>query len=162
MTSIGFRGEQFVRNLLEHHGYAVEMMPPGFKTVDLVAKGADRSFRVSVKTSNKRRHVRMGPEPSICELLDSDFLFALMPKRDKEELRFSADGYDLFIIPGRDAREDGLRVHHSWLSQPKRDGTPRSGSFGVTVKGYSRSEVQRDVWGKWEAFCEAWHLLPNR
>jgi len=158
---LGKEGQEFAREILQKRGYRVMECSPSYKAVNLEVEGCDKSFRISVKTSRTRRHVRLGQVSSVECLRDDDFVFAFMPLEDGIEILFRDGEYDLWIIPGKKAREDGLRVHDSWMSEPKRDGTLRSTTFGVTVKGYSQRSIQKQVWDKWRLnFHQAWHLLP--
>lgn len=157
--ALGDAGELFVVELLRARGYAVAHIGGNYPVIDLEVD-ATRPFRVSVKTSQSKRHVRMGTEASISQLRDDDFLFALLPTSKTSVLRLAPGGYDLFIIPGLTARTDALHVHHTYLAEPGRSGSARSASAGVMVKEYSSRLPQREAWGRWVQFRESWSLLP--
>ena len=156
----GDEGEAFVAQLLRARGYTVRHIGGNYPVIDLEVD-ASRPFRVSVKNSLSRRHVRMGREASILQLRDDDYMFALMPMADSAMIVLQpSGGYDLLIIPGHVAREDALYVHRSYLAGPSRSGQPRTGSAGVMIKEYSSRSQQRQVWERWLHYREAWDQLP--
>jgi hypothetical protein len=158
-TVVGNDGEAFVAALLRSRGYDVLEIGGNYPVIDLEVRGHS-PFRVSVKTSVTKRHVRMGKETSVSPLLDSDFVFALMPKDGRAFLDLGSDDYDLMILPGEVARSGALEVHGAYLAEPGTDCEPRSGSAGVMVKGYSRRPAQTKVWRSWLNYIDAWSALP--
>lgn len=154
--ALGDLGEAAVANLLRARGYAVQEIGGNFPVIDLVVSGA-ADFRVSVKTSALRQHVRMGRETSVTQLLDTDFVFAVMP-RGGASLDLADGVYSLLIIPGLVARTDAIRIHHAYLEAPSRDGGERTGSAGIIVKGYASRHAE--VWKRWAAYEGRWDLLP--
>lgn len=151
---LGDRGEVFAKHLLEKRGYQVTHLGGNYPVIDLEVR-ASSNFRVSVKTSSSKRHVRMGRESSIGQLGDDDFMFAFMPKVGAADIDFDQGLYDLLILPGAIAREGGLFVHHAYLA-----GRPSTGSFGVTVKGESRRAAQIKIWTEFQDYFDRWDLLP--
>lgn len=113
----GDMGEAFVANLLRARGYMVREIGGNFPVIDLEVEGA-RPFRVSVKTSMSKRHIRLGREASVAQLRDTDFLFALMPRTGDAGLDLGTGAYDLLIVPGAVAREDALHVHRTYFETP--------------------------------------------
>jgi len=157
---LGDQGEVFVADLLTAKGYSVRHIGGNYPVIDLEVE-AVRPFRVSVKTSQSKRHVRMGTEKSVLQLRDDDFVFALMPISNSAPFRLVSGGYELLIVPGTRARIDALHIHRSWLAQASRSGAPRSPSAGVIVKEYSGRAEQREVWARWRRFEENWQALPS-
>lgn len=151
---LGDLGEVFAKHLLEKRGYRVTHLGGNYPVIDLEVR-ASSDFRVSVKTSRSKRHVRMGRESSISQLGDDDFMFAFMPKVGAEDIDLDGGRYDLLILPGAVAREGGLFVHHAYLA-----GRASTGSFGVTVKGESRRAAQIKVWSEFQDYFDRWDLLP--
>jgi len=158
--AVGDEGEAFVAELLRGRGYTVHHIGGNYPVIDLEVQ-ASRPFRVSVKTSLSRRHVRMGREASVVQLRQDDYVFALMPIAGSMMTVLQSGGYDLLIIPGDVAREDALHVHRGYLANPSRSGQPRTGGAGVMVKEYSGRPQQRQVWERWLDFREAWSRLPQ-
>jgi hypothetical protein len=58
---------------------------------------------------------------SVSALLDSDFVFAFMPKIGDPTIDLDGGRYDIWIVPGSIARADALWVHQTYL-----DGRGRS------------------------------------
>lgn len=152
--ALGDAGEAVAVRLLEARGYSVQHIGGNFPVIDLMVD-ASTPFRVSVKTSGSKRHVRMGKETSIAQLRDDDFLFAFMPALGSGSIDFEAGRYELLILPGPVAREGGLYVHRTYL-----EGRSASGSFGVTVKSESRRAPQVETWRRFSAYRDRWELLP--
>jgi len=155
----GDMGEAFVANLLRMRGYSVREVGGNYPVIDLEVEGA-RPFRVSVKTSMSKRHVRLGRESSIAQLRDEDFVFALLPREGNAGLDLRPGAYDLLILPGATARDDALHVHRTYIETPTRSGLERSGTAGVMVKDYSSRPPQKAAWGRWLTFNHGWDALP--
>ena len=156
---LGEAGEAEVARVLRSRGYTVREIGGNYPVIDLEVD-ASRDFRISVKTSASKRHVRLGSTASISQLRDSDFVFAIMPQVGGEALSPELKDYDLWIIPGGVARADALWVHETYLALPSRTGAERSGSAGVLVKSYSSRPSQREVWERWARYAGAWSVLP--
>lgn len=60
----------------------------------------------------------------------------------------------LLIMRADKVRMDSLAIHDSYWEQRSRD----PNIFSVMVKGYDRHG--RSTWTDWQAYREAWHLLP--
>ena len=86
---------------------------------------------------------------------------ALMPPKGSTEIKFTEGGYDLLIIPAREAYEEALYVAQTYVAEPKRDGTPRKLSFGLVVKWYSSREPQVLLCRRWDNYRECWSLIPT-
>lgn len=157
---VGDRGEAHVAELLRRRGYRVQEIGGNFPTVDLLVEHPVK-FRVSVKTSASRPHVRLGREVSLARLRDEDFVFAIFP-RNGISFDLSEGCYRLLIIPGRVAREGGLEVHRAYLQNKSKDGGSVDGSAGVIVKGYSKKPLQQAVWTHWLTYEDCWESLPLR
>lgn len=155
----GDMGEAFVATLLRGRGYSVREIGGNYPVIDLEVEGAQR-FRVSVKTSMSKRHVRLGREASVQQLRDTDFLFALMPKAGDAGLNLDAGAYDLLIVPGAVAREDALHVHRTYFETPTRSGGERKDTAGIIVKEYSGRPPQKEAWARWLRFNNGWSALP--
>ena len=156
---IGDAGEILAAKLLRDKGYAVELIGGNYPVVDLIVHGQS-DFRVSVKTSNKKHHVRLGRDTSLEQIRDDDFVFAFLPIEPDQEIGFSGGEYRLLIMPGQMVREDALAVHHAYLASKSTSGVSRTGSAGVMVKGYSNKPIHVQTWVKWMAFEDRWELLP--
>lgn len=158
--SVGDQGEAFVAELLRRRGYRVREVGGNFPTVDLFVDHPVE-FRVSVKTSASRPHVRLGRETSLARLRDDDFVFAIFPKSDVP-FGLSEGGHRLLIIPGGVARDGGLEVHRAYLAGKSADGEKADGAAGVIVKGYSKKPLQQRVWANWLTYENGWHRLPGQ
>ena len=156
---IGDAGEILAAKLLRDKGYNVEMIGGNYPVIDLIVRGQNE-FRVSVKTSNMKHHVRLGRDTSLDQLRDDDFVFAFLPIEPDQEIGFSDGEYRVLIIPGKMVREDALAVHHAYLGSKSKSGVTRTGSAGVMVKGYSRKPIHMETWAKWMKFEARWELLP--
>jgi hypothetical protein len=155
---LGDRGEALAAQLLTKRGYQVNHIGGNYPVVDLLISGST-PFRVSVKTSASKEHVRLGTEKSVSNLRDDDFLMAFLP-RQHGKLDLSTGVYRLLIMPAHVARDDALRVHRSYLALRASSGGSHSGNAGIMVKGYSRRPDQIEAWKRWLTFEERWDLLP--
>lgn len=155
---LGDRGEALAVQLLTKRGYQVNHVGGNYPVVDLLIS-CSRPFRVSVKTSGSKQHVRLGTEKSVSNLRDDDFLMAFLP-RPSGEFDLSNGVYRILIIPGLVARTDALHVHHRYLALRGSSGANHSGTAGIMVKGYSRRPDQVEAWKRWLTFEERWDLLP--
>lgn len=153
---LGDAGELFAKQLLETKGYEVVLLEDirrNAPTYDLEVSRGGSNFKVSVKTSRSKQHVRMGQRRSVLRLTEGNFLFAFLPV-DGHEIEFEEGKYRLWIIPAVVAKDDGLRVHDKYWDD--RDGD--KDKFSVMVKGYGNHH--REIWGRWRSYEEAWNLLP--
>jgi hypothetical protein len=157
---IGDEGEQVVAKLLQDRGYSVRLIGGNYPVIDLEVD-AERPFRVSVKTSASKRHVRMGSPNSLAQLRDDDFLIAILPKIGSGFIDLADNEFEVLIIPGDVARDGGLHVHETYLEEQKAKGKVASGSAGVLVKSYSRRLPQLETWAKFELCANRWDLLPS-
>ena len=86
---------------------------------------------------------------------DDCVVMAFLPAERGKEIEFSPGGYEVLIIPGRIAREDGLRAHNHYKATH-----PGSASHSVMVKDkIDRSEdtISGAVFKSWrERFLNAW------
>ena len=155
---LGDWGEATAAQLLTKRGYQVDHLGGNYPVVDLLISGAS-PFRVSVKTSASKQHVRLGTEKSVSNLRDDDFVMAFLP-RGKEPLDLADAVYRLLILPGNVARDDALCVHRNYLAFSRSDGAGRTGNAGIIVKGYSRRLDQVETWKRWLTFEDRWDLLP--
>ena len=157
---IGDAGEVLAADLLGQRGYQVELIGGNYPVVDLIVRGKPE-FRVSVKTSRTKYHVRLGRDTSLAQLRDNDFVFALLPTVPNGEIGFAPGKFRTLILPGRMVREDGLAIHNAYLQGKLKNGGTPSGSAGVMVKGYSRKPIHQQTWSKWMTFEDRWDLLPS-
>jgi len=149
-------GQDETRRLLVGRGFAVRENESVPNSTSLIAEKAKVSCKVWPKTSWKVRQVRLGSSKSLSQKERSDFVFAFFPTNGSETI---SDGYDLFIIRGDIASEDGHTVHDAWLAKPTRDGNERKGSAGVMVKDIKR-EPHRTIWEKWnKSFLDGWEWM---
>lgn len=156
---IGDAGELLVEQLLKDKGYQPEQLPPNYPVVDLTVN-ASPPFRVSVKTSKAKHHVRLGRDTMLEQLPDNDFVFALMPRDPNGQIGFHTGQYRLLILPGDMVRNDGLAIHNAYLQGKLKSGGVPSGSAGVMVKGYSKKPIHQTTWTKWMTYENRWDLLP--
>jgi hypothetical protein len=156
---VGDAGEARVAALLRGRGYDVTEIGGNFPTIDLVVHGSS-NFRVSVKTSASKRHVRLGTPKSVSALLDSDFVFAFMPKIGDPTIDLDGGRYDIWIVPGSIARADALWVHQTYLDVRVGEASSSSGNAGILVKSYSRRGPQVETWRRWEGYLDRWDVLP--
>lgn len=156
---IGDAGEILAAKLLQDKGYTVDLIGGNYPVIDLVVRGKSE-FRMSVKTSNKKHHVRLGRDTSLEQLRDDDFVFAFLPVEPDQEIGFFDGEYRLLIMPGKMVREDALAVHHAYLASKSNTGVSRTGSAGVIVKGYSKKPIHQTTWAKWMTYEGRWDVLP--
>jgi hypothetical protein len=153
---LGVGGELLAKDLLESRGYTVHLLQVNYRTYDLEVD-ASTPFLVSVKTSKKQQHVRLGKLSSVSCLTEGNFVFAFMPAPELKEIVLAHSGYKLLIIPAAIARDDGIAVHNSYIEEKKLD---RKYNYDVMVKGYAKRLHQQQVWEKWSQYNDAWSLLP--
>jgi len=146
--------ESFAKRLLEQRGYTVGILKTANQTYDLTVTGGTRSFLVSVTVSRNKQQVQLGDRPAVNRLGDGNFVFAFM-SADDEDIQFTENSYRLLIIPSSVAKEDGLNVHDSYSESR---GTEYN--FSVMVKGYTKRQLEIDVWTRWQSYADAWDSLP--
>lgn len=156
---IGDAGEALVASLLRKRGYRVREIGGNYPVIDLEVEGS-RPFRVSVKTSASKRHVRMGREASVAQLRNDDFVFAILPSPGGSTINLETGDFDLLILPGDMARTDALHVHRTYLAEPGRNGQARSPTAGIMVKEYSHRPPQVEAWARWKEQKDRWDALP--
>lgn len=156
---LGDLGEKFSAKLLQERGFNVEHLGGNYPVVDLLVAGSS-SFRVSVKTSLSKQHVRLGKEKSVSSLQNTDFVLAFLPPIGTL-LDFDSNAYRTLILPGMMARNDAIHVHRSYLAKKSNTGLDRSGNAGILIKGYSRRVEQVETWKRWMEFEDRWDILPN-
>ncbi|WP_421791056.1 hypothetical protein [Hyphobacterium sp.] len=147
------------RDLLVSRGYRVALIGGNYPVIDLIATGREE-FRVSVKTSRTKHHVRLGRDTSVEQLQDNDFVFAFLPAEPNTEIGFEVPHYRLLTIPGGIARNDALAIHREYLNGKTPSGDKRKNTAGVMVKGYSRKPIHVTTWARWLNYEDCWDLLP--
>lgn len=153
---LGVDGELLAKSLLESRGYTVRQLRVNYWTYDLEVD-ASTPFWVSVKTSKKKQHVRLGRLSSVSRLTEGNFVFAFMPALGLKEIVFADQGYKLLIVPAAVAKDDGIAIHNSYIEEKKLD---QNYNYDVMVKGYAKRLHQQQVWKKWSEYQDKWSLLP--
>lgn len=149
-------GKEEARRLLQKNGYEVEDNQGSPNSNSLTVSGDGTSFTVWPKTSWKVRQIRLGTRQSLERKWRDDFFFGFVPE---EGLTDVSEGYQLFIVRGDVAKEDGALIDEAWLAKPKKDGTRRK-SMGPIIKDVDR-EPHREIWDKWTGrFKDGWEWLP--
>lgn len=151
---LGDHGEDFTSDLLLSRGFSVQKLPVNAPTYDLVVTRGQTSFRVSVKVSRQKQHVRLGARKSVQGLEAGNFLFAYVPAPGGEIRSLGESAFTLLILPAELVREGSLAIHDKYWHDRQRDPS----IFSVMVKGYDRHGGP--TWTAWQAYREAWHLLP--
>jgi len=157
---LGEAGEHIVLTQLLQRGYAARHIGGNNPIFDIAVDGPN-PFRVSVKTSGLRLHVRLGQLHMLRQLRDDDFVVALTPTADNQPFDPRPGRHLVFVAPGKVAREDGLRVSEAWLAGTTRDGRPRSASAGAILKFYKKSGPHPEVWTRWQTYQNNWTILPQ-
>lgn len=165
---LGAEAEKLAARLLRRRGYSVDDLNvsrhANFPHVDLKASKGGVKFRVSVKARERRWHIGLGQESSLCKLRDDDWVIAFIPRKHKDSIDLRKNKYRVFIIPGFVARDEAMKMQHRYLSTPlksgRRKGQLPSGNYGVVVK-FDHC-VGRDLFLDWQDRFEGrWDLLPN-
>ena len=79
---------------------------------------------------------------------DDCVVMAFLPAERGKEIEFSPGGYEVLIIPGCIAREDGLAVHNHYIATH-----PGSADHSVMVK----DKVDRNEGTRSRAVFKSWH-----
>ena len=156
---LGEAGEHLALTYLLNRGYAARHIGGNNPIFDIAVDGS-KPFRVSVKTSGSRLHVRLGQLHMLRQMRDDDIVVALLPTCDNQPLDLRAGRHLVLVAPGKIAREDGLAVSEAWLAGTTRDGRPRSPSAGAMLKFYKKSGLHPGIWRRWQAYNNNWSVLP--
>jgi hypothetical protein len=156
---LGDLGERMVFDRLSALGYRARLLPTNNPLYDIEVD-ASRPFRISVKTSLKDLHVRLGKLHMLRQMPDDDFVIALTPMAHKSAFDPKPGRHRVFVAPSGVARDDGVAVSEAWLAGTRRDGGARSDSGGAMLKFYKKSGLHPDVWKRWQTYENAWSILP--
>ena len=129
--SIGRQAEDLAADLLRQRGFAVRNLNEerlNYPLYDLAVKNGNEIL-VSVKCARAKRELRVGSPQMLREMRDDCVVMAFLPVSKSKEIEFSPGGYEVLIIPGCIAREDGLAVHNHYIATH-----PGSADHSVMVK----------------------------
>ena len=161
--SIGRQAENLAADLLRQRGFSVRNLNEGrfnYRLYDLVAVKNGNEILVSVKCARAKRELRLGPPERLREMIDDCVVMAFLPAEKGKEIEFSAGGYELLIIPGRIARNQGLAVHDHYIATH-----PGSVGHSVMVKDkVDRNERTRSgaVFKSWRKhFVNKWRTFDH-
>lgn len=154
--ALGDEAEVYACRLLSERGYSPSLLSTNYPTFDIEVCGS-RSFFVSVKASAEKQHVRLGTRQSARGLVPGSFVLAFMPVPGTKMLALKKGGYRLLVVPGEIARDDSIAVSDSYAIHRGIEGEY---GYSLMVKGYSKRPHQVEVWARWAAYEDAWHLLP--
>ncbi len=150
--ALGDAGEELALQLLINRGYRASRLPVNAPTYDLEVSQAGGDFRVSVKVSRTKQHVRLGARSSVDRLGAGNFVFAFLPNAGNDEIRLTNGGYSLLILPADLVRDESLAIHDAyWAARGRPDGS----GYSVQI-----SHRHQSVWIRWKRFAFAWNVLP--
>jgi HTH-type transcriptional regulator, competence development regulator len=150
-------GKEEARRLLLEKGFTVENNESSPNSNSLLAYKNDSSFVVWPKTSWKERLIRLGAKKSLNNKDRNDFFFGFVPKEGAANV---SEQYQLFIVRGDLAKEDGLEILAKWLEKKNKDGSDRKDTMGVILKDVNR-DPHREIWDRWTGrFKDGWEWLP--
>jgi hypothetical protein len=158
---IGHLGEKLAEGLMRELGWQVfnlnETHRRNHPVTDLVAYKNGRKVDISVKCS-RTRDIHLGKPESLEKLPDAAFVIVIMSPSRNEEISFKTGRYEVWLVPGKKAREEALEVHrHYWgylepkyavMLKDKNDTSPRTRS-GEFFRSWCRR------------YKDAWHLLDQ-
>ena len=165
-VEIGDSGEEVVRQLLEARQFDVEMLKRNYPTYDLVARKDNQEVWVSVKTCrNKNRHLRIGKKESLEKLKDQDVMICLLPVEKDKEINLDGGEFELWIIPGPVAREEGIAVYERYHRGKPLDHQGRK--YPVMIKDKNDAPTGRSISGatfhRWsKKYKDNWELFEER
>lgn len=159
----GLHAEHLAACLLETRGFAVtnlNELRTNFPLYDLRATRDGRELLISVKCARAKRALRLGPPHRLRELADDAIVMAFLPAAKGRDIALAPGGYELWIIPGRLARDGAIAAHEHYARSH-----PGSADHSVMVKDkVDRNAGTRSgaVFASWrEGFRDAWHLLDQ-
>ena len=162
-TELGDRAEAFAETLLVSRGFhVVNLNKPkrNHQLFDLAASKDGRSVRVSVKSDRRLRQVSLGPPSTLAQLPDDVVVMAFLPIRKGVEIRFESGDFELLIIPGAVARNEGLAVHKHYVATH-----PGSADHRVMVKDKidrNPGTISGAAFKSWyDRFLNAWHVIEG-
>lgn len=141
-TLVGVAGEYLVAGELTLRGYLAAITLRNSRGVDIIVSSSDgaRSVSIQVKSNSSGRPSWILTKKS--ESFASDNHFYVFVALKEMGLRPS-----FYIVPSRIVAKHVRTTHASWLSEPKKDGTPRKDS---SMRKFD------DPSGK---YLEAWHII---
>lgn len=130
----GRAAEDKAAQLLEEKGFKVTNMndvKSNHPVYDLEATKNNTKIRISVKAARKKREIRLGSVKSLSKIQDGDLVMMFLPAEKGKDIDFEndKDGYTLLLVPGKVARDEGIRVHEHYCNSH-----PGSISHSVMVK----------------------------
>jgi HTH-type transcriptional regulator, competence development regulator len=150
-------GKEEARRLLLEKGFTVENNEGSPNSNSLLVFKDGNSFTVWPKTSWKEKLIRLGAKKSLNNKDKNDFFFGFVPEEGAENV---SEQYQLFIVRGDLAKEDGLKILAKWLEKKNKDGSNRKDTMGVILKDVVR-DPHREIWDRWTGrFKDGWEWLP--
>jgi hypothetical protein len=149
--SIGRQAEDLAADLLRQRGFVVRNLNEerfNHPLYDLVAVKNGNEMLVSVKCARAKRELRVGSSQMLREMRDDCMVMAFLPVSKSKEIEFSPGGYEVLIIPGQVAREEGLAVHNHYIATH-----PGSVGHSVMVK----DKIDRNERTRSGAMFKSWH-----
>jgi hypothetical protein len=165
-TEVGDSGEEVVRRLLEERQFDVEMLKRNYPTYDLIAQKNNGQVWISVKTCrNDKRHLRIGKKESLEKLKDQDVMICLLPVEKGKEIDLDGGDFEIWIIPGHIAREEGVAVYEHYHRGTPLDHQGRS--YPVMIKDKNDAPNGRSISGatfhRWsQKYKDNWELFEDR
>jgi hypothetical protein len=148
---IGEQAETLAADLLRQRGFAVRNLNEErfhYPLYDLVAVKNGNEILVSVKCARAKRELRVGSPQMLRKMRDDCVVMAFLSVSKSKEIEFSPGGYEVLIIPGRVAREEGLAVHDHYIAT-----RPGSADHSVMVK----DKIDRNERTRSGAVFKSWH-----
>jgi hypothetical protein len=159
--TVGRNAEDFAAFLLKQRGFDVSNLndeQTNYPLYDLAASKGAEKVKISVKCARATRNICLG-KSHILERLDDDcVVMAFLPVSKHEEIKFEPGGYELFVIPGRIAREEALAAHRHYVAS-----YPLCANHRVMIRDkIDRTEGTRSgaLFKSWhERFLDAWDTI---
>ena len=161
--SIGRQAETLAESLLRERGFKVRNLNEERSNnplYDLIAVKNRNEIAISVKCARANRQLRVGSPRMLKQMRDDCVVMAFLPTEKGREIEFCPGGYDLLIIPGRIARDEGLELHKHYVKTH-----PGSADHSVMVKDkVDRSERTRsgEVFKRWrDQYLDRWDTFDD-
>lgn len=120
---VGVAGEYFVAAELSARGYIASITLRNSRGMDILASNADASRRVSiqVKTNSNGRRIWLLDKKAETFIAEDHYYVFVALKAVGERPEF-------YVVPSKDVARYVSEAHKRWLSEVKRDGSPREDS----------------------------------